>query len=202
MGPRRTRGFIDGCIANDRSVWAVAQGIRVSAGSPSLVGHAGVNNTSHRGLSFLWNSMRNGSPILCDSKPSIPTPRRSSKPSPWTAEPGLLCWGRGWPGLARRWPIKRRPDARRAVVPAGLPKWKQRAARASCRCPCGVVAGVAAGVGSSLSNAPVDRHCARWPTPTRRGVAISPQGLALVAQGIEHRFPKPEVAGSNPAGGT
>ena len=26
--------------------------------------------------------------------------------------------------------------------------------------------------------------------------------LALVAQGIEHRFPKPCVAGSNPAGGT
>jgi hypothetical protein len=25
---------------------------------------------------------------------------------------------------------------------------------------------------------------------------------ALVAQGIEHRFPKPCVAGSNPAGGT
>ena len=25
---------------------------------------------------------------------------------------------------------------------------------------------------------------------------------ALVAQGIEHRFPKPVVAGSNPAGGT
>ena len=25
---------------------------------------------------------------------------------------------------------------------------------------------------------------------------------ALVAQGIEHRFPKPGVAGSNPAGGT
>ncbi len=27
-------------------------------------------------------------------------------------------------------------------------------------------------------------------------------GPALVAQGIEHRFPKPCVAGSNPAGGT
>jgi hypothetical protein len=27
-------------------------------------------------------------------------------------------------------------------------------------------------------------------------------GPALVAQGIEHRFPKPGVAGSNPAGGT
>lgn len=26
-------------------------------------------------------------------------------------------------------------------------------------------------------------------------------GLAPVAQGIEHRFPKPVVAGSNPAGG-
>src|SRR5882757_1862353 len=26
--------------------------------------------------------------------------------------------------------------------------------------------------------------------------------FALVAQGIEHRFPKPCVAGSNPAGGT
>ena len=32
----------------------------------------------------------------------------------------------------------------------------------------------------------------------------SPENIvfALVAQGIEHRFPKPGVAGSNPAGGT
>ena len=30
---------------------------------------------------------------------------------------------------------------------------------------------------------------------------IGPSPHALVAQGIEHRFPKPEVAGSNPAAG-
>ena len=35
---------------------------------------------------------------------------------------------------------------------------------------------------------------------TRRRVGWS--GFALVAQGIEQRFPKPCVAGSNPAGGT
>ena len=35
--------------------------------------------------------------------------------------------------------------------------------------------------------------------PTRLSIMVSAQ--ALVAQGIEHRFPKPCVAGSNPAGG-
>ena len=39
-----------------------------------------------------------------------------------------------------------------------------------------------------------NRHGRLWTRQHRRS--------ALVAQGIEHRFPKPCVAGSNPAGGT
>ena len=39
-----------------------------------------------------------------------------------------------------------------------------------------------------------NRHGRLWTRKDRRS--------ALVAQGIEHRFPKPCVAGSNPAGGT
>jgi hypothetical protein len=34
------------------------------------------------------------------------------------------------------------------------------------------------------------------------GTPLGSSAHALVAQGIEHRFPKPCVAGSNPAGGT
>src|SRR4051794_748923 len=42
-----------------------------------------------------------------------------------------------------------------------------------------------------------------WTAETRNlATAGEASGSALVAQGIEHRFPKPGVAGPNPAGGT
>ena len=46
---------------------------------------------------------------------------------------------------------------------------------------------------------PVSRHGPPVPAWLQRGFRPYP---ALVAQGIERRFPKPCVAGSNPAGGT
>jgi hypothetical protein len=55
---------------------------------------------------------------------------------------------------------------------------------------------------------PAHRGCPRrrYAVPARRtrraSLAVSLATPALVAQGIERRFPKPCVAGSNPAGGT
>ena len=41
-----------------------------------------------------------------------------------------------------------------------------------------------------------------FPLPQRRDIIEPDVNRALVAQGIEQRFPKPRVAGSSPAGGT
>jgi hypothetical protein len=62
----------------------------------------------------------------------------------------------------------------------------------------GLAQGVRTHDGLSTSKLP------RWGAEQVVITAVSWENLkfALVAQGIEHRFPKPCVAGSNPAGGT
>ena len=47
-----------------------------------------------------------------------------------------------------------------------------------------------------------DRRLPPAPLPSAFGLSARPRPSALVAQWIEHRFPKPGVAGSIPAGGT